>query len=414
VRAWIGLAVLVAIGVGARLAYLRWAIAQPGFVWNDPDYYLAKAYGLVQDGHWRWSLKAIQYPYMGRVFHLPPLYSLFLALFGLTPWPWAAAAAVSHTLLYGAGVVAMYAIGTNVHSRRAGLIASALMVLAPNSLHAAPIFLQEQLYTPLLLWAFALLTWLLAERRGSGWWVVGGAVFGFAALARSMPVYYLPFAVVGIVWLAPDRRRAKYQTACLLAGAAAVTLTYSVWLSTQVGHWIFVEDHASISMTAYTGIILTAPPSPLDETLALVSAFAKKPGLFLETFFSVLRSNFRPAARRWIDLYFTSVTGVARDLLSVYARVMTDVGFVLAALLAPFGVVLARQHRASLILAIWPPLVVLLTALSTYGGPRYRGPFEVILYVYFAVVLAGRWRRPSRNAALAAAALCAGVCWLVW
>lgn len=413
VRAWLGLAVLILIGVGVRLAYLHWAVAQPGFAWSDPDYYLANAYRLVEGGHWHWSLEAIEYPYLGRVFHLPPLYSLYLSCFGLTPWPWAAAAALGHTLLSGVGVVAVYAVGANLHSRRAGLIAGALMVLSPAGLTASPIFVQEQLYIPLLLAAFAVLTWLLAGRRGAVWWAVGGVAFGLAILTRSMPIYYLPFAAAGIVWLAPDRLRAKHQIAWLLAGAAAVTLAYSVWLSAQVGRWIFVEDHASISMTAYTGIIRTAPPSLLDESLALVSAFVEKPGPSLETLAEVVRSNFRPTARRWVGLYFPSVTGIPQVLLSVYARVMTDVGFVLAVLLAPFGVALARQRRASLVLAIWPPLVVLLTALSTYGGPRYRGPFEVVLYLYLSVVLAGRWRTPSRRAVLAAATVCAGSWWLV-
>lgn len=412
-RAWLVLAVLIVMGVGVRLAFLRWAAAQSGFTWSDPDYYLVKAYRLVEGGYWRWSLEAIEYRYLGRVFHLPPLYSLYLSCFGLTPWPWAAAAAVGHTLLSGAGVVAVYAVGANLHSRRAGLIASALMVLSPGGLTASPIFVQEHLYIPLLLAAFAVLTWLLGGRRAAVWWAVGGVAFGLAILTRSMLIYFLPFAAAGIVWLARDRPRAKCEVAWLLAGAAAVTLAYSVWLSAQVGRWIFVEDHASISMTVYTGIIRTAPPSLFDESLALVSAFVEKPGMCLETFAGFVRSNFRPTARRWIDLSFPSVTGITHVLLSVYARVMTDVGFALAVLVAPFGVVLARQRRASLILAIWPPLVVLLTAVSAYGGPRYRGPFEVVLYLYLSVVLAGEWRTPSRRALLAAAVVCAGSWWLV-
>jgi hypothetical protein len=76
--------------------------------------------------------------------------------------------------------------------------------------------------------------------------------------------------------------------------------------------------------------------------------------------------------------------------------------------------VLARQHRSSLILAMWPPLVVLMTALSAYGGPRYRGPFESVLVVYLAVVLARGWRAPSRREVLAAAAACAASCLLVF
>ena len=263
------------------------------------------------------------------------------------PGPLANAAAIGHALLFGAGVVAIYAIGANLHSRRAGVIVAAMMVLAPNSLHTAPVFLQEQLYIPLLLTAFAVLAWLLTGDRGAGWWAAGGALFGFAILTRSMPLYYLPFAAAGIVWSADHRLTATRQVAWLALGAAVVTLPYSVWLSMQVGRWIFVEDHASISMIAYTGIIRTAPPSPLDEGLALVTALVERPGAFLRTFAEFFRSNFRPTAHRWVELYVPSLTGTARALVYAYARVVTDAGFLLAVLLAPFGVVLARHRQAS-------------------------------------------------------------------
>jgi hypothetical protein len=411
---WAGVALLAAIGVCARLAYLAWASGQPGFTWIDPDYYLAKVAALGDGDGWRWSLQATEYRHRGRLFHLPPLYSLYLATAALVPGPLANAAAVGHVLLSGVGVAAMYAIGANVHSRRAGIIAAAMMVLAPNSLHIAPIFLQEQLYVPLLLTAFAVLTWLLAGDRATWWWTAGGAVFGLTILTRSMPLYYLPLAAAGIVWSAEHRPRAARQVAWLTLGAAVVTLTYSIWLSAQVGRWIFVENHASISMTAYTKIIRTAPPSPLDESLALVAAFLERPGESLGTFGTFVRSNFRPAADRWMELYVPSLTGTARSLVRAYARLMTDAGFALAVLLAPFGLVLARRRLPGLILAIWPPLVVLLTALSAYGGPRYRYPFEVVLYVYFAVVLAGQWHRPSRRDVTAAALTSVALLSLVW
>jgi 4-amino-4-deoxy-L-arabinose transferase-like glycosyltransferase len=406
-----GLAVL---GVCLRLAYLHWVSAQPGFTWTDPDYYLAKVLAQLDvEGPHR-LVKAVEYRYRGRVFHLPPLYSLYLFGAGLTPWALAGAAAVGHALLFGASVIAAYAIGANLHSRRAGLVAAAIVVLAPSSLHTAPIFLQEQLYLPLLLSALALLTWLLGGARAPAWWALGGVVFGLAILTRSMPLYYLPFAAAGIVWCRADRRSAVRDVAWLALGAGVVTMTYSVWLSAQVGRWIFVEDHASISMTAYTGIIRTAPPSPIEEGLALAEAIVKRPEGFLHTFGRFLRSNFRPAAQRWVDLYLPSLTGTPRLVAYAYARAVTDGVFVLAVLLAPFGMVLARHQRPSRILALWPPLVVLLTALSAYGGPRYRSPFEPVLYVYLGIVLSGEWARASRGAVALAGVLSVLLLVLVW
>lgn len=413
-RAWVGVAAIAIAGVSLRLAYLKWVSAQPGFTWIDPDYYLAKVLAQT-DAEWsRRLVDAVEYRHRGRVFHLPPLYSLYLFGFGLAPWTLAGAAAVGHALLAGVRVIATYAIGTNLHSRRAGLVAAALVALAPNSLHMAPIFLQEQLYIPLLLLALAMLTWLVGSARPPGWWALCGVVFGLAILTRSMPLYYLPLAAAGIVWFQADRRAAARHVAWLALGTGVVTLTYSVWLSAQVGRWIFVEDHASISMTAYTGIIRTAPPSPLEETLALAGAFADRPGEFMGTFGGFLRSNFRPASQRWVDLYVPFLTGAPRVAAQAYARVMTDGVFVLAVLLAPFGLVLARHRLASGILALWPPLVVLLTALSAYGGPRYRGPFEVVLIAYLAVVLTGQWARPSRRELVLAGVFSALSLLLIW
>jgi 4-amino-4-deoxy-L-arabinose transferase-like glycosyltransferase len=411
---WAGVTLLAVLGVCARLMYLAWAADQPGFAWIDPDYYLAKVTAIADGDAWRWSLQVTEYRHRGRVFHLPPLYSLYLSAAGVMPGPLANAAAIGHALLFGAGVVAMYAIGANLHSRRAGVLAAVMTVLAPNSLHIAPIFMQEQVFIPLLLTAFAVLTWLLTGNRRTAWWVVGGAVFGFATLTRSMPVYYLPLAMAAIVWWAGHRPTAMRQIGGLALGAAVITLTYSAWLSAQVGRWVFVENHASISMTAYTGIIRTAPPSPLDESLALMAAFVERPAESLRTFDAFLRSNFRPTAHRWVELYAPSLTGTARDLAYAYARVMTDGAFALAVVLTPFGVVLARHRLPGLVLAMWPPLVVVLTALSAYGGPRYRSPFEGVLRVYLAVVLAGQWHRPSRQEVALAALASAASLLLVW
>jgi 4-amino-4-deoxy-L-arabinose transferase-like glycosyltransferase len=413
-RVWAGVALLAALGVCSRLAYLAWAVGQPGFEWTDPDLYLAKVVALDDGPGWNWSVKATEYRHLGRLFHLPPLYSMYLSAAALLPGSIAGAAAIGHAVLFGARVVAAYALGANLHSRRAGVVAAVMMVLAPHSLHITPIFLQEQLYIPLLLTAFAVFTWLLAGGRGAGWWAIGGAVFGLAILTRSMLVYYLPLAIAGVIWSAGHRPTAMRQAGWLALGVAVVTLTYSLWLSADVGRWIFVENHGSISMTAYTGVIRTAPPSPLQEGAALVSAFVERPVGFLRRFVEFLRSNFRPSAHRWLELHLPPLTGTPRAVAEAYAHVMTNAGFALAVLLAPFGVVLARRRLPSFVLALWPPVVMVLTALSAYGGPRYRMPFEVVLNVYLAIVLARQWRRPSRREIGLASLVSAAALPLVW
>jgi hypothetical protein len=114
-----------------------------------------------------------------------------------------------------------------------------------------------------------------------------------------------------------------------------------------------------------------------------------------------------------VDLYFAHAGGLTLLAIELYALVCTDVLFAAAVVLTPFGVVLARRRDASFVLVTWPALVVLLTAIAAYGGPRYRSPAEVLLYVYLAIVAARGWTSPSRRAVLAAATVSFALFWLV-
>jgi 4-amino-4-deoxy-L-arabinose transferase-like glycosyltransferase len=411
--AWISLAVAVAAGIAARLLYLDHAMALPGFEWTDPDFYMAKSRALFDGGSWQWTSEAFQYRYRGRTFHLPPLYQVFLSLFGTLPWSWPASAAVAQAVVPGVNSVAAYALGTNLHSRRAGVIAGWLLAISPAFVHIAPIFMQEQLYIPLLLTSLATLSWVLTGRRHRAWWFAGGLLFGLAILTRSMPLYFVPVGAAAAIWLSDDRRARAWEFGLLVLGVLALTLSYSVFLSLDVGRWIFIEDHGVISIGAYTRRIYTAPPSLFKELADLTDAFLRSPETFVGTFLDFVKAAFKPAGSRWVDIYFADATGPALVALEWYALLCTDVLFAAAVVLTPFGVVLARHRHASLVLATWPVIVILLTAIAAYGGPRYRSPAEVLLYVYLAIVAARGWSSPSRRAVLAAATVSFALFWLV-
>jgi hypothetical protein len=114
---------------------------------------------------------------------------------------------------------------------------------------------------------------------------------------------------------------------------------------------------------------------------------------------------FKLVGNRWVGLYFAETTGAARLAIQLYALVLTDFVFAASLVLAPFGAVLAKRRDISVVLSVWPPLVVLVTAVAAYAGPRYRSPFELLLYVYFGVLVAGEWSTPSRRALIVASAL---------
>ena len=411
--AWVSLAVAVAAGIAARLLYLDHVMALPGFEWTDPDFYMAKSRALFEGGSWQWTSEAFQYKHRGRVFHLPPLYQVFLSVFGTLPWNWPTSAAIAQAVVPGVNSVAAYALGTNLHSRRAGVIAGWLLAISPAFVHIAPIFMQEQIYIPLLLTSLATLSWLLTGRRRGAWWFAGGLLFGLAILTRSMPLYFVPVGTTAAIWLAEDRRERAWEFGLLVLGLLAVTLSYSVFLSLDVGRWIFIEDHGVFFIGSYTRLIYTAPPSLFKELTDLTDAFLRSPEAFVGTFLDFVKAAFKPAGSRWVDIYFADARGLALLAIELYALLCTDVLFAAAVVLTPFGVVLARRRNASLVLATWPVIVVLLTAIAAYGGPRYRSPAEVLLYVYLAIVAARGWSSPSRRAVLVAATVSFALFWLV-
>ena len=69
------LALIIAIGLVVRIAYLRLVVHTPGFVWADPDGYLDHALMLARGpGGWHWTFDAVRYQINGQVHALPPLY----------------------------------------------------------------------------------------------------------------------------------------------------------------------------------------------------------------------------------------------------------------------------------------------------------------------------------------------------
>lgn len=81
-----------------------------------------------------------------------------------------------------------------------------------------------------------------------------------------------------------------------------------------------------------------------------------------------------------------------------------DLPFVLAAILAPFGIVFSRNRTIAWLVAIWIAQYLGLLSLMLWSGTRFRSPVEPTLIVLAALVVVGRRRSPGRPALVAAAA----------
>ena len=386
----VGLLVLVSFAL--RFWVLQSAVDAGTFAAVDADKYLVNARRLASDGAgWRWTVRAVEYPWAGQTYYLPPLYPVFLSFFVLLFDSFQYWAAVGQIAINALSVAGLFVIASSVHSRRAGVIAAVFYTFWLSSIWRFGLFIQEQLYLPLLIAAFALLVRATSRNAPPAAFAWTGVLFGLTTLTRSMPMYFLVPAVVGYV-LATREVNTVRRAAALLAGFLAVTGAYSLVLSYQVGRIIFIENHAGISIELY-GARTGGVPDHSDIVQELVLASWRDPGGFFGTWWGYVRALFHVPGDRWLHSYLASnARGAAMAKFIAHAGI--DIPFVLCVMLAPFGAVLARRSREAALLVLWIVIVVVLTALSATGGVRYRSPFEPQVIALAAVVLAGAWRRP--------------------
>ncbi len=388
------LSFIVLLGLSLRLAYLLHVTLDPGFTWVDPDHYMRKVLDLArgEDG-WHWSFDAVRHSVEGRHYTLPPLYPFFLSLFALFPH-YPLTAQIGQALLATLSILLLFDLGRQLHSERAGLIASGIYAVWLPSIIAVWSTMQEALYVPLVLLAFVLLVRALQTGR-SMLWLGAGAFFGLAALTRSMPVYFVPTLVVLILVLRGEPRRTTASVLTLVAGFALFTIPYSVALSLHLGEPTLIENHGGLRVvTRYGGNVGDTPPGLVETAVAIVRAFVANPATLSSDWRSTARSLFYVNGGRLLQIYLGAETRFGATLWKLAAHTFADLLFIATLLLAPLGVVLAKRRPVALIFALWILLNIVLTALSGFGGPRLRAPIEPHLVVAAAVVLAGGYRRP--------------------
>jgi hypothetical protein len=401
------LTVIVAGAFLARSLFLLLAVRRgPRVWWSDPDGYTAKALALVGDQGWSWNFEA--FTYYG-VMVKAPLYPFVLSAFALFPPVYHLAAAWFQVALATAAVPALYVLGRELHSPRAGLIAAAVYAVWLPVLAFVPIFLQEQLHVPLVIAGMALLVRAAARSASNARFAVAGGVLGLAALARSMPLYYLGPAALLYIWASSARRVAARQAVALVLGFLIVVLPWCVYVSARTGRVILIDNmgSAALGMT-YREVrpeIHTAPPATVGESLIMLwRAATRDPARFWGDRVADFRRLFRLVGGQWLELQPPVASRHQALLLKMVAHA-SDALAALAMVLAPIGVVLLRRRREGLLVALWAALHLGLLVMFAWNGVRYRAPYEPVLIVLSAVVVSGGWVRPGRLALGAAIAV---------
>jgi len=380
-RTAIALSTILLIALAARVFVLEVTLGAPCFAWSDSDRYLSgQAASLVRSGHWRWTWDAVDYVWHGQHWTLAPLYPVFLSLIGAVADPMKGA--VAHIALSVAAVGLLFRAGQSLHSARAGLVAAGLAAVWLSEVGAAPHFMQERLFVPLMVAAFALLLRATStDDRRPAWFAVAGVVFALAGLTRPTALYYLPVAA-GIVAFGPgrpSRRVAAWQALALLAGSFIVAGPYVAAVSAARGQLILVDNHGAIE-SFQNGAF-----SPLTE---IASRMTTAPVEYLSEKLLTARALLHLNGGRWTQHYGTASTPEGALAWKLLAHAFIDVPLLLVATLAPVGLVLARARRGAWLLGAWIAMSVILTTLAGYGGARYRVPIEFPMMLLASVPLA--------------------------
>jgi hypothetical protein len=382
----------VALALALRLACLFYLIG-PQAVWGDPDAYLAKGAKLVESGRFHWTYEAVAYPWGGRVYALPPLFSLYLAPFArFASYPFNAF--VGFAVLNALAVPLVVRLGTRLHSARAGLVGGLLYACWGSDIIGLGQVRQEALYVPLII-ASTLALVRAWDRRGAGAFALAGAAFGLAALCRSMPIYFVAAAAVALVWR--DRRGAGPREAlAFVGGFAALTLPYSVALSIHLGQPTLIENHGGILVASryLHGGNRLEPPGLGRVAAAIVQQATTTPQAFFSATFDQARSLLPLTGGRYLQDGIVASSATAATAWKVIVHVFFDAPWLFAVVLAPIGLAVARNQPAAWLLGGWAALNLGLTALTGFGGSRLRCPFEIHVALLASAAVVGGWRRP--------------------
>lgn len=392
-RTRLALLALFVFAVGLRLAFYLWWRQLPGATWIDPDGYLAQGRLLGgRPGGWSWTPEAVRYS--GEYFKAP-LQTLFLSFFArVVPHSYGATVALAEIVLSASLVPLIWALGTCVHSTRAGWVAAWITAVDFGQLQLCTVFRQEELYIPLLTAAMVLLLRALDRPDSRRLALAAGLTLGLAALARSMPIYFVFLVGVAAVAGLAGTKRLRRPLYLWLAGFAAVVIGYSVFISIEVGHLLLIENIGSYGITRGIPRYLDRAPS-LGETAGLLwTEMRQSPLQFTEGMVGKAGGLFGLTGGRGLIEFLPLSTVEEATVVKLAAHLLDDLPIAFAVLLAPFGAILARSRRGVAFLLLWIAVNVALITLANYTGPRFRAPLVPFLTVLAAVVPAAGWRRP--------------------
>jgi 4-amino-4-deoxy-L-arabinose transferase-like glycosyltransferase len=388
----LGLALIVIVGVAARLVYAI-AIAPTTAGINDTFWYRTVSAELAAD-HGFVVPVGSQLRLQPTALH-PPLYPLVLAAaqkLGIS----GDSGLRSLGALFGAlTIIGTGLLGRAIAGARLGLVAAALAACYPLLIEADGTLLSETLYGPLVV--LVLFTaWRLCERPGAGRAALLGLAIGLAALTRSESLLLLPLLALPLAWRGGGAGRVWR----LAAATAATVLVLAPWVARNWSVFdrplLSTNEGTTVAWTncglTYHGrdlgykTVVCAPRAPAGNEAERAAALRRRGSEYARDHASRWPLVVSVRLLRTAGLYQPFRLDDAPGRSKVTHRLGVVYFYVLALLAIAGGVVLRSRRRLLLILGV-PILIVCLTTALTYGAVRPRFLAEVPLVMLAAAGL---------------------------
>ncbi len=344
----------------------------------------------------------------------PPLYPFLLSLLqrvGITTMD---GQHLAVAILGAINIPLVACLGHALAGRMTGVVAGGLAAISPAMLEIDGSFMAEALYVPLVGGALLAAVRACAEQTLRAW-MITGALFGLAALARTEALLFLPVLALPLIFITGGSRRWLMMLG-VLTGFAVFVLPWTARNAAKLGAFVPVSQNygggihgANCGPTFYDANGLggwnLACIRALDvRGLTEVEAMNRRREVGIRYAMQNLEQLpavgmarlqrtwgvFQPG--RWYGL------GEIEYRNHDFSRRTWFCGWFLLAL-APVGMVLvSRRSLAHLWVTLTPFLVVSATTLVGYGNPRFRAAAEPLLVVLAALCIAKVLQgRPARD-----------------
>ena len=350
----------------------------------------------------------------------PPLWSLVLAFFyliGLEAYP---AQLIGACLL---GAVAVFLTGLAaeaVGGRRVGMVAAVIAAVYPNYWINYSLGLSETLVLALIA-AVILVTVRVWRAPSLGGVALLCALCALAALTRAEQLMLFAAVVLPlVVVLKGVDRRAKLRF--LGVGAAVAIVLIGPWVgfnmsrftktttfSTDLGTTLDMANCRFSYYGSHMGsgdfrCLAKVHPPPGDESVH-DAAYRKTAEHFIKKHISQVPVVVAARVLREFGLWSPGYQLEIENYVNYRPLGPAQWGLAMYYVLAVLGVggaVLVRRRGMTLVPFVGVAVVVVLTAMATFGQTRYRVPVEVVLVILSAVTIDTLWTRLSERRAAAA------------